>query len=654
MNRNGFYKTYSFAFCVLFFISFACVPLVVGGELDATYPPSATLDQIKEVIKQAPKGHPRLMMNPSRLDELIRQNKDDPRFQSLKSLVIQHADHCIGLPPVERVLQGRRLLGQSRECLRRTVLLSMAYHLSGDMKYVQRCEKEMLQASSFQDWNPSHFLDVAEMTLAMAIGYDWLYNQLEDDTRQTVREAIIQKGASLPFTTKHKGWVKSTNNWGQVCHGGLTAGALAILEDEPELAAKTVHNALQNVTRSVEVYDPKGSYPEGPSYWSYGTSYNVVLIEALESVLGSDFGLSKAPGFIETGQYLSIVTGPSGQTFNYSDGGSRRGAEAAVFWFASKFNRPDWAVGESKLLDELITQSKNTSRGDRFLPFTLLWMQKQPNNTSMQAPLHWEGGGHVPVTVHRSSWTDPNAVFVGMKGGAPSANHGQMDIGSFVLDADGVRWAVDLGAESYHGIEARGMNLWDRSQNSDRWTIFRQQNKGHNTLVINDQLQVAKNSGDFMRFSDAAQAPFSIVDLSKVYEAQAQSVKRGIAMTSSNEVLVQDELTGLKPGASVRWAMITPANVVKKTDAALELRQAGKSLTLTNMTSGEPVEWQIVDISKPPNEWDSANRGMTMIVLNAQAPQNGKVNFAVLATPGSCSQSVKGSLKLSELSEWGK
>ena len=107
----------------------------------------------------------------------------------------------------------------------------------------------------------------------------------------------MDKGVALQFEGDHTGWVQATNNWGQVCHGGLTAGALAVLEDEPDLAARTVHSAIHNVTSSMAVYEPRGSYPEGPGYWSYGTSYNVVLIAALESTLGTDFGLSRAPGF---------------------------------------------------------------------------------------------------------------------------------------------------------------------------------------------------------------------------------------------------------------------------------------------------------------------------------------------------------------------
>ncbi|MHC4170726.1 MAG: heparinase II/III domain-containing protein, partial [Planctomycetota bacterium] len=346
----------------------------------------------------------------------------------------------------------------------------MAFHLTGDTKYVDRCEKEMLAVAKFSDWNPSHFLDVAEMTFAIAIGYDWLYDELSEPSRAKIRSAIIEKGVALPFNSRHKGWVKSRNNWGQVCHGGLTAGALAILEDEPELAARTVHNALHNVTYSMAAYAPNGSYPEGPGYWSYGTSYNVLLIAVLESAMGTDFGLTGAPGFSETGQYLSLTTGPSGLFFNYADGGAGRGTQPSLFWFASRYERPDWLLGEHDRLKSDIDRMKRSPGAGRLIPLALLWMNNGADAPDIRMPLHWFSESETPITVHRSSWTDPEAVFVGVKAGSPSANHGQMDSGSFVLDADGVRWAMDLGAEGYHGIESRGMNLWDRSQDSDRWT----------------------------------------------------------------------------------------------------------------------------------------------------------------------------------------
>jgi hypothetical protein len=628
--------------------------ITTNTNAQPTYPPTVSLETLQKHIDQAPKTHPRLYINQQGFDTLRDTSKKDKLSKSLAEAIVKQADVILGKPPIERVLQGRRLLGQSRRCVQRVARLAVAYHLTGKDQYAKRCEQEMLAAAAFKDWNPSHFLDVGEMTFALAIGYDWLYHQLPESSRQKIREAIIQKGVILPFETNHKGWVRSTNNWGQVCHGGLTAGALAVMEDEPQLAARTVHNALMNVTRSMQAFAPKGSYPEGPGYWSYGTTYNVLLNAAIESVLGSDFGLSLAPGFSETGQYLPMVTGPSGKTFNYADGGAGRSSESAIFWFAQKYNRPDWLIHEPEMLADDIDSLRRSDRevGDRFFPFTLLWLEKRPDNFSIQMPLHWSSEGHVPITIHRSSWTDPNAVFIGLKAGSPSANHGNMDTGSFVLDADGQRWAVDLGAEGYHGIESRGMNLWDRSQNSDRWTIFRQQNHGHNTLVINNQLQVAKNAGKFIRFSDDPTHPYSIVDLSPVYEGQAKSVQRGVTLLSSNEILIQDELTGLKPGSKVRWGMITPAKPAKNEKTVIQIEQEGKSMQLHNLSPGSNTPWQIIDTATPKKEWDSPNRGTCMVALEAVAPSNGKMTIAIVLTPGSCKKSQAHSLSVKSLKEW--
>ena len=578
---------------------------------DFSYPSTMTLEQVRDWVDRCHVDHPRLLTSGDELARLRQSLESNPLGKATAQAVMQQADALLAMEPIRRQLQGRRLLGQSRRCVKRVLTLSMAFHLSNDRKYMERAEKEMLAVAAFTDWNPSHFLDVAEMTFAMAVGYDWLFHQLSPNRRDTIRAAIIQKGVALPFTSRHKGWVRARNNWGQVCHGGLTAGALAVLEDEPELAAKTVHNALQNVRYAMDAYAPNGSYPEGPGYWVYGTSYNVLLIAVLESALGTDFGLTKAPGFSKTGQYPALACGPSGLYFNYADGGSSRSADPALFWFAKRFDRPDWLLGEHDRLRKTLAglSGRNAaSHGSRLLPLALLWMDWPIEDGEIGMPLHWNSQGHVPITLHRGSWTDPAATFVGFKGGSPSANHGQMDIGSFVLDADGVRWAIDLGAEGYHGIESRGMNLWDRAQDSDRWTIFRQVNAGHNTLVIDGQLQHAAGRGTFIGFSEDPALPHSVLDMSEVYQGQAKSAHRGVALLPSGEVLIQDELTGLEPGASVRWGMITPGANDETGSRTIQLRQGDAELELSIIAPTTAI-WKVVDSAEPRNPWDSANRG---------------------------------------------
>jgi len=297
---------------------------------------------------------------------------------------------------------------------------------------------------------------------------------------------------------------------------------------------------------------------------------------------------------------------------------------------------------------------KRSSGSGRLFPLVLLWMKDGKETSDIRMPLHWSSEGETPITVHRSSWTDPGAVFLGVKAGSPSGNHGQMDTGSFVLDADGVRWATDLGAEGYHGIESRGMNLWDRSQDSDRWTIFRQSNEGHNTLVIDGKLQVAKGKAPIIRFSDDPEFPHTIVDLSPVYEGQAGSIHRGFALLPSGEVLIQDELSGLKPGSRVRWGMITPGTPGETEGTRLELRQGDESMSLAILAAGKTPRWEIIDTSKPRNEWDSPNRGTRKVAFEAASPASGKLTFAVLLTPGSCRNSVARTFRIRPLERWGR
>jgi hypothetical protein len=645
--------------CVWFGVLLAAAVFVQAAQVNADdqafkYPPTTSLEEVEALVEKAPKEHPRLLASAADLAALKASVEDDPLRQSLARAVVEQAIAMEKVAPITREQQGRRLLGQSRRCVQRVVTLAMAYHLTGDLRHVRRCEKEMLTAAGFTDWNPSHFLDVAEMTFALAIGYDWLYGQLDDSSRDKIRAAIIEKGVILPFETRHKGWVRSRNNWGQVCHGGLVAGALAVMEDRPDLAARTVHNAIHNVTQSMDTYAPSGGYPEGPGYWCYGTSYNVLLIGVLESSLGADLGLSRAPGFDKTGQYLNLVCGPSGDYFNYADGGSQRTPQSVLFWFASRYDRPDWLLGEPERWISSIAALSSSNAGSgagRLAPLALLWMDDAKKNAPIKMPLHWSSEGETPITIHRSSWTDPGATFVGFKGGSPSASHGQMDIGSFVLDADGVRWALDLGSESYHGIESRGMNLWSRTQNSDRWTIFRQSNEGHNTLVIDGQLQLASGSGEILQFSDEAGFAHSIMDLSSVYKGQAESAMRGVVLLPSGEVLIQDQLSGLKPGSRVRWGMITRAAAGTGGISSIALRRSSESLDLA-VVAPSSAAWHVIDTAEPRHEWDSPNRDTRMVAFEAVAPESGELTLAVLATPGSCTGSVRGTLKLRRLNEW--
>jgi hypothetical protein len=43
-------------------------------------------------------------------------------------------------------------------------------------------------------WNPSHFLDTAEMSLAVAVGLDWFHDWIGPDIRAELVDGLTDKG----------------------------------------------------------------------------------------------------------------------------------------------------------------------------------------------------------------------------------------------------------------------------------------------------------------------------------------------------------------------------------------------------------------------------------------------------------------------------
>ena len=353
-------------------------------------------------------NHPRILMLNGEEKTLQNSIKKDANWTKLHQAILDESDKIIALPTLERIQIGRRLLDKSRECLRRVFYLSYAYRLTKDKKYFDRTEKELLKVAQFSDWNPPHFLDVAEMTMAVSIGYDWLYDDLSKSSRDIIKEAILKKGIEPSLDTKNNSWLKATHNWNQVCNAGMTYGALAIYEDNPELAKQIIDRAISSIKLPMEDYKPDGAYGEGYGYWGYGTGFNVMFLSALEKVYKDDFNLSNAEGFLKTAAYFQNMVGTSGKTFNYSDAGSGNGnLNAAMFWFAKKTKNKTLLFNEK----DYLAKADKKRLGDRLLPATLIWGQGVSMNT-IETPkeLLWHGQGVNPVAMMRSSWTKPDAI----------------------------------------------------------------------------------------------------------------------------------------------------------------------------------------------------------------------------------------------------
>lgn len=585
------------------------------------------------ILKLLKREHPRLLINRPGFEALAKRIKADRSLAQWDAQVQREADELLAAPLPRHVLpDGLRLLATSRRTLGRVYVLALAWRLHGRHVWRDRLWKELETVAAFPDFNPRHFLDTAEMTHALAIAYDWLYDDWTDEQRRVLREAIVTHGLKpgLAVYQKRSGWHRAVHNWNQVCNGGMTVGALAVAEEEPALAGQILHHAIGSVRLAMATYAPDGAWPEGPGYWAYATSYNVLMLAALESALGTDFGLANMPGFSQTGLFPIYMTGPTGRAFNFEDSGDRIGRADCMLWLARRFGRPEFAW--------YAFQARPSAAG-------MIWSgqeTKDPVAAGLPLDKYWRG---VEVATLRSAWNDPQAVFVGIQAGSNRVNHNHLDCGSWVLDALGQRWIVDLGADDYNLPGYFG---------GRRYEYYRLRAEGHNTLVVNPSAgpdQDPRSSARIRAFVAHKERSAVVADLSPVYAPHVRRAERGVALLQRRHVLLQDEIEAPQP-AEVWWFAHTPAEIQLAADGrSATLQLGGKKLEVRliepaqarfEVRPAEPLP------SSPNPQGQRPNRGIRKLALHLTGVTN--VRLAVLFMPGGSSGQALPAIK--PLANW--
>lgn len=593
-----------------------------------------------------PADHPRLLLPKGEERSIQNAIATDPIWRKMHNTIIKECDIIINQAPVERVVIGRRLLDVSREALRRIYYLSYAYRVTQEQKYSDRIKKEVLAVCEFSDWNPTHFLDVAEMTLAVSIAYDWIYYNLTMDDKKIIREAIVKKGIEPSFDKQYNWFLEANQNWNQVCNAGMTYGALSVWEDYPGLSKEVIERALNTIHLPMEQYKPDGGYPEGYGYWNYGTSFNVMFLSAIERSFGNDFGLSALPGFMKTAAFMENMTGNTGLCFNWADCLLSGSLKPTMFWFAQRNNDPSLLWEERRYLE---SNDYSTFTRERLLPNVMIW-GKDISISKVAKPRSnmWVGQGASPVAAMRSSW-DNDGIYTALKAGTPSSGHGHMDVGSFIMESNGVRWASDLGMQDYESLESRGMEIFGKTQDAVRWKIYRMNSYSHNILVVDSMQQLVNGYAVIDKFSDNAAFSFATSDLTSVYRDQLTSAKRGVAIVDKKYVIVRDEITAPSKQVSVRWAMLTSADVKITGSNTAELMKNGKKL-LMKVNSTEDIKLRTWSTA-PTNDYDAPNEGTAIIGFETEIQANEKIAHTVFLIPEGATKSVKEQVK--GLDSWG-
>ena len=599
------------------------VPFMLVSTINMSWSQDGVIDTIpklhnpisvKYLQKKLKKVGPKLVLNPKIERNLIKKLKTDPVVQNMYKAILANAADIQNEPLLTRELEGRRLLHVSREMLYRMNILGMVFRIEKDSVILARIDEELKAVCSFSDWNPSHYLDVAEMSMAVAFGIDWAGEALPLSTIELAKTSLIEKGIKPSYNEKGNiGWVGSNNNWNQVCHGGMVAASIVTADKDPELAARTISRALDSIPQALMSYGPDGVYPEGSTYWSYGTSFTVFTAAMFESAFGTDFGLANFPAFMESANFRLLCNTPSGWYYNFADCGDKRSEQGdlTLAWFASKtgnkaFYEEDRFLAPPEAMGKL---ARNAGAG-------LVWVSQFNEKEDQVTPLVWKGDGDNPIVIFKSPDNDSNQYYFGGKGGSGTVNHGNMDGGSFIFELDGVRWSLDTGNQNYHNLEKTGFDLWHRCQDCQRWTLLTKNNFGHSTLTVNNQHHKVDGKAIITHFKDG-ELPEATVDLTTAFEGQLKSAYRRFVKDGPKSLLIEDILEASDSTRLITWQLLTVADVEIVKGGAI-LHQDGKQLKLENL-SHPNIRVSVVSLDPAPLALDRQIENLKRVELRLPA-----------------------------------
>lgn len=444
-----------------------------------------------------------------------------------------------------------------------------AYDMTGDKKYAEDIIKRALACCEYPTWGADrHFLEVGSTTGALGLVIDLFYDEISQSDKNTIAEAMIEMGIKPAiehyYGRANHNWPTNSNNWNIVCNAGIIIGCLSIMDEyETDICSDALEKAIKSTEAMMSTFAPEGAWGEGAAYWDYTVSHVVEASRALENVYGTDFGIMEVPGVLETGYYPFQMSGNAGM-FAYHDAPRVYvlSGSADVLYIAKRSN--DKALAGLQLL----TMDKNGAVGG--LRYLLNYDPEYVEEAaSMDIDCLYSSS---QVATVRSGW-DSNAVWLGIHAGANDFPHGHVDLGTFEYEANGARFASEMGKDDYNLP-----GYWDVVNRN----LYITRAEGHNVYVINPDMgagQEVRAHSEIKQIEKKPQGSIYTIDMTPAYIKNVSEAQRGFMLSNHRKVFtVQDEIVP-QGNDEYYWFWHTVANV--------EVADDGRSVTLTN--SGKKV-----------------------------------------------------------------
>ena len=612
--------------------------------------------------------HPRLYARSADFITLRQKVVSDPIMASWYAKFLATADRYVNIdtvPPNYKetnlaIIQNGYLTSDyTRGFPEKMCMLSLAYQITGQQKYADRAYREMDSLNSIPDWTSTKYgyhLNTADILWGFAVAYDWCYAAFTPAQRTILRNDMVNKGinkllAMYNANPTYKLTIGIGNPFSDGNHnpwdnGGASVAAMAIGDEEPTVAGQLLEKALvvaENFTIGCGTY----GFTEGPGYGNGALTHYMGWMAAMESALGTSYNYIHAPGITDLAYFSPYNNGPV-KSLNYHDAGTDSKKYLDVtFFIANKVLNP--ALGNMRKADLV---SGNTSPNVK----ELLWYKTDYYGTSTETlVLDKYFAGDVHTGSFRTSFSDPNALFLAFHGGENNVGHRHLDTGQFNIDAMGLNWALDLGTEPLT------YNAALRSVYTSAEWLYRINPGGHNTLLIDPSTtfygQSSSAYSPITNFVTQPSGGFAIMDMTKAYQTQVNSAIRGYALTDNrSRIIIQDEID-LKQSSVLWWNMHTRASITVSADGKTAiLSQSGKRMRATIVS---PSGASFLSMKAEPlpemyqNSYQTLNTGIQKLAIKLTGVQ--KTTIMVEFVPVlNDSDLTKQSLPLIPLNNWSE
>lgn len=396
--------------------------------------------------------------------------------------------------------------------------------------------------------------------------------------------------------------------------------SVAFMDVYPDVSSHIAANTLQSLEYFMDKFAPHGAYFEGIDYATIAVDFTARLFAAMEPTMGTLYGVDKAEGYNLSADYMANMQSDV-SSFNFADGDPGIAKAPGVFWVYDHYN----ITGKK---DIIARNTLNEPYGEDAV-FSLLWYNVKEEEEGAAAALDVYYPGEEIITMRNSN--DPGQIFAAIKAGDTVYTHSHLDAGSFVFDANGKRWAHDLGKDDYNLEYKYGF-----------YDIFRRRPESHNTLLINpddSEGYVLGSRADVISYESQDNGVIAKINMTDLYgsERKVSDAKRGYFLTDSRQSLVvRDEVT-FTSASEAYWLMYIDSNasISGNTVILTDKNDSNKKLKIEFLSNydGEIVVEDAVPFPDSPQiPEQNQNEGYSRLYFKVSAP-SGKMEITAKLTP---------------------